>query len=119
MISRHDIQDFAKRLAEKFKPEKVVLFGSYAYGTPTDDSDVDVLVVMSRGPATPVLAGRIREHCRPRFPLDILVRTSAEVRRRLAWHDYFMMDIVEKGVILYDASGCGMASQSRSRRVGR
>ena len=40
------IRDYARRVAERFQPEKIILFGSYAYGTPHEDSDVDILVVM-------------------------------------------------------------------------
>jgi uncharacterized protein len=43
MVSRNDIEKFASEIAEQFHPEKIILFGSYAYGTPTPDSDVDIV----------------------------------------------------------------------------
>ena len=88
----------------QFRPHKIVLFGSYAYGKPTTDSDVDLLVIMDRtryrGERMFV---RIR-HAVPRdFPMDLLVRTPAEVGKRLRWRDCFMKEIIEKGEVLYEA----------------
>src|SRR3974390_2644865 len=68
------IRRFARDVAERFHPDKIILFGSHAYGTPHADSDVDILVVM---PARNQLdqAVRIELTCDPPFPLDIIVRT--------------------------------------------
>ena len=92
-------------MAQKFRPERIILFGSYAHGTPTEDSDVDLLVIMprtrDRGERMSV---RIR-HAVPRtFPLDLLVRTPADVAKRLRWGDCFLREVVEKGQVLYEAS---------------
>ena len=78
------IRRFARRIAERFEPEKIILFGSFAYGAPHEWSDVDLLVVM---PAREELtqAARIQLAFEPVFPLDILVRTPQRLRRRLAW----------------------------------
>jgi predicted nucleotidyltransferase len=79
------------------------LFGSYAYGHPTEDSDVDLLVIMprtrDRGERMSV---RIR-HAIPRdFSLDLLVRTPFDVAKRLRWRDPFMCELIEKGKVLYE-----------------
>src|SRR5579872_5223571 len=68
------IRRFARQVAERFRPDKIILFGSYAYGTPHADSDVDVLVVM---PARNELdmSAKISITIDPPFPLDIVVRT--------------------------------------------
>src|SRR6202049_4556020 len=81
-IPMREIRRFARRVAERFQPDKIILFGSYAYGTPHADSDVDILVVM---PARNQLdqAVRINLACEPCFPLDIIVRTPANMRWRL------------------------------------
>lgn len=105
MVDRRKIQEFSRAVAQRFRPLKIVLFGSYAYGTPTEDSDVDLLVIMPRtrdhGERMSV---RIR-HAVPRtFPLDLLVRTPAEVSRRLRWGDGFLREILEKGQVLYETS---------------
>src|SRR2546423_9463384 len=94
------IRRFARQVAERFQPEKIILFGSYAYGTPHADSDVDVLVVM---PARNQLdqAVRISLAIDPPFPLDILVRTPKNLRWRLDEGDSFLREIVSKGKVLY------------------
>ena len=80
-----------------------MLFGSYAYGKPTEGSDVDLLVIMrrtrDRGERVSV---RIR-HAIPRdFPLDLLVRTPSDVAKRLRWGDPFICELLEKGRVLYE-----------------
>src|SRR5436190_22967315 len=73
---------FARQVAERFQPDKIILFGSYAYGAPHADSDVDILVVM---PARNQLdqAATIELACDPPFPLDIIVRTPRNLKWRL------------------------------------
>src|SRR4051794_39397656 len=80
------IRQFARDVTEQFQPEKIILFGSYAYGTPHDDSDVDILVVM---PARSQLsmAARIEIAIDPPFPLDLIVRTPKEMGWRLKEHE--------------------------------
>jgi len=93
------IRRFARRIAERFDPEKIVLFGSFAYGTPHEYSDVDLLIVM---PAREELtqAARIQLAFEPVFPLDLLVRTPERLRRRLAEGDAFLQEVMTKGIVL-------------------
>src|SRR2546427_11933114 len=93
---------FARQIVERFHPDKVILFGSYAYGTPTADSDVDLLVVM---PTRNQLeqAVRIDEAIEERgFPLDLIVRTPKTLASRLRWGDSFLREIMARGKILYE-----------------
>src|SRR5437899_4917810 len=85
------IRRFARQVAERFHPEKIVLFGSHAYGTPHADSDVDILVIM---PTRNQLdqAARISLAIDPPFPLDIIVRTPYSMRWRLAEGDSFLQE---------------------------
>src|SRR5438552_1144195 len=108
------IRRFARQIAEHFQPDKIVLFGSYAYGTPHADSDVDILVIM---PAWDVVAKaiRIRRTIRRPFPLDLIVRTPGQIRRGLADANWFLREIVGQGKVLYEKSGGEVGSQSRSR----
>ena len=103
MIRRRQIKKFADEVARQFRPHKIVLFGSYAYGKPTVDSDVDLLVIMDRtryrGERMSV---RIRHAVVRDFPMDLIVRTSAEVSKRLRWGDCFMKEVIEKGEVLYE-----------------
>jgi len=68
------IRKFARQIGDRFRPEKIILFGSHACGTPRADSDVDLLVIM---PARNMIdqAVRIRRVAEHRFPLDLIVRT--------------------------------------------
>ena len=104
MIDRRQIRKFSAAVAREFHPEKIILFGSYGYGKPTEDSDVDLLVIMARTRERGErMSVRIR-HAVPRnFPLDLLVRTPAEVDKRLRWGDLFLREVMEKGELLYEA----------------
>ena len=104
MVSRRAIKKFTDEVARRFKPEKIILFGSYAYGKPTPDSDVDLLVVMPYDPRKGRMSLRILEAMNYNFPLDLLVRTPAEVRQRLRWGDCFMQEATSKGKVLYEAA---------------
>lgn len=106
MTTQKQIKDFGRQLALEFKPQKVVLFGSYAYGIPRPDSDVDLLVVMPLSGKPVDKSVEMRLRLRPRFPLDLLIRTPAKVKERLAMGDDFIKDIFDKGKVLYEATGC-------------
>jgi predicted nucleotidyltransferase len=114
MCSHTAIRRFARRIAERFHPRKIILFGSYAYGTPHAESDVDLLVIM---PAHDVVNQAIRidlafEHP---FSLDLIVRTPKQIERGLRDDDWFLREIVEKGKVLYEAPDEEVGSQSRGR----
>jgi predicted nucleotidyltransferase len=91
-------------IVETFHPEKVILFGSYAYGNPTPDSDVDLLVIMESRKRSAERIAEISLRCRPPFvPLEIVALTPGEIRRRLADYDPFLEEVLEKGRVLYEA----------------
>ena len=105
MVKREQIRTFSKAVARAFHPWKIILFGSYAYGKPTDYSDVDLLVIMPRArDRGERMSVRIRQAIPRDFPLDLLVRTPAEVAKRLRWGDPFMREWLEKGKVLYEAN---------------
>jgi predicted nucleotidyltransferase len=95
------IRRFARQVAERFQPDKIILFGSYAYGTPHADSDVDILVVM---PARSQLrqAYKIHSTLLPPFPLDIIVRTPKNLKWRIEEGESFHTEVVTRGKILYE-----------------
>ena len=103
MVAMKDIRNFSRRVARQFRPRRIILFGSYAEGQATPDSDVDLLVVLPHRGKAVEKSVEIRLATRPPFPLDLLVRTPQEVRKRLAMGDTFMRDILEKGKVLYEA----------------
>src|ERR1700730_3959427 len=106
------IRGFAGAVAERFQPDKIILFGSYAYGTPHVDSDVDILVVM---PARNELdqALRLRLAVDYHFPLDLLVRTPKNLAWRLSEGDSFLQEIVAKGKVLYEKHDRRVGAQGR------
>ena len=104
-MTQKQIKNFGRRLVREFKPRKVVLFGSYAYGKPSPDSDVDLLVVMPLNGNPVDKSVEMRLKLQPRFPLDLLVRTPAKIKERLAMGDDFIKDIFDKGKVLYEAPG--------------
>lgn len=102
MVTTSRIRDYVGKVVREFHPDRVVMFGSHAYGKPRKDSDVDLLVVMQHGGAAVEQAARIRRSIRAGFPLDIIVRSPAEIRKRLAMGDGFIREVLEKGKVLHE-----------------
>ena len=102
MVTFSQIREYVERVAERFHPQQVILFGSYAYGNPSPDSDVDLLVVMPHEGHSAMVASMIRKNVRSGFPLDLVVRSPEEIRRRLSLGDGFIQEIVKKGKPLYE-----------------
>jgi predicted nucleotidyltransferase len=103
-ITRSHIRKYAAQVARQFRPDKIILFGSYAYGKPTEDSDVDLLIIMPFKGRNPEKATEIWMATKPKFPIDIMVRKPDEMRTRLAMGDFFLREITEKGEVLYEAA---------------
>jgi len=105
MVERAKIKYFCDEVAKRFRPRKIILFGSYAYGRPTEDSDVDLLVVMNRTRYRGErMSLRIRHAVQRDFPMDLLVRTPAHISKYLHWRDPFVCEIMEKGKVMYEAA---------------
>jgi uncharacterized protein len=102
MVKRSQICNYVQRVAERFHPQRVILFGSYAYGQPSKDSDVDLLVVMPHDGHPALMASEIRKNVRSGFPLDLIVRSPDEIRRRLRIGDGFIQEILNRGQPLYE-----------------
>jgi len=111
------IRRFARRIAKRFQPRRIILFGSYAYGKPHTESDVDLLVVM---PASDVvnMAIRISLAFERQFSYDLLVRTPEQMERGLRDNDWFLREIVEKGKVLYEAPNADLGAKGGGR-LGR
>lgn len=97
------INDLCRQIVEGFNPQKIILFGSYAYGKPHADSDVDLLVVMPFEGRGVEQAIKIRKKNYPKMPLDLLARTPAQIREILDSGDFFFKEIMEKGKVLYES----------------
>jgi predicted nucleotidyltransferase len=115
MVHPRAIVDLCDRIAEEFRPERIILFGSHAYGGPVVDSDVDLLVVVSQGPDGYRKAAEISDRVRPAFPVDLLVRTTEALSERLAMNDFFLQEVVNNGIVLYDAADARVGREGRER----
>jgi predicted nucleotidyltransferase len=104
MVEMKKIEDLTSQIVREFNPERIILFGSYAYGRASDDSDVDLLVVLPFEGKPVRKAIEIRNKINARVPLDLIVRTPEQLARRLAQNDWFMREIVERGRTLYEAN---------------
>jgi len=111
MVSRRDIRRVCAQIAREFQPQRIILFGSYAYGRPTPDSDVDLLVVMPFEGRAIDQAVKISSRLEHLFPIDLLVRTPHEIRQRLAWNDVVLREITSRGEVLYESSDAGMGGE--------
>jgi predicted nucleotidyltransferase len=108
------IRRFVRDVAEQFAPDQIILFGSYAYGTPHADSDVDFLVIM---PCRNELdqAARICVRTDYAFPVDLIVRTPKNMKWRLEEGDSFLREITSRGKVLYEKADRGVDKESRGR----
>jgi uncharacterized protein len=112
------IRRYARQIAEKFDPDKIILFGSYAYGQPHEWSDVDILVVM---PAYDEINQSIRITLafQAPFSLDLIVRTPEHLIRGLEEEDWFLREIIAKGKVIYEKTDRTLGAQSRGRHGRR
>jgi predicted nucleotidyltransferase len=104
MIPMGDIQRYCDGIAAAFKPCRIILFGSYAYGQPTEDSDVDVMVVMPKSRYRRDLDTRVRRKVPAGFPVDVLVEPDDKLARRVADRESFILDVTQRGKIMYENS---------------
>jgi predicted nucleotidyltransferase len=102
-VSGELLAEITRRLVVEFQPEEIILFGSHAWGTPNEDSDVDLLVIVSQSDEKPIQRA-IRAHRCLRgllVPADILVKTRAEVDRYRHVHASLERKMLEQGKVLY------------------
>lgn len=104
MASLETIHTIAQQIAETYHPQKIVLFGSYAYGTPTEESDVDMLVILPFEGKSARKSVEMISALKPSISLDLVVRTQEQVAERLKMNDFFLREIIEKGNVLYEAA---------------
>ena len=104
MVAFNEIQEFAYGLVRNFHPHRVVLFGSHASGQARDDSDVDILVTMDYQGNSLRTAAKIIRQLKPRFAVDLIVRTESELKTRIRQADTFLTEASTRGQVLYEAS---------------
>jgi uncharacterized protein len=103
-IPRAAIQNVVDQIIDLFHPQKIILFGSYAYGTPRPESDVDLLVIMDTQKSGLEQTSMICKQIKYRFGLDLIVYTPQVLAQRLEWGDSFLKEIIRRGTTLYESS---------------
>ena len=101
---RQVILRMVERIVEEYQPKRIILFGSYAYGEPTEDSDIDLLIIKDTN-KRPIdrwmeVKRLLRDTTRS-LPVSPLVYTEEEIKERNAIKDFFIEEIFEKGEVLY------------------
>ncbi len=98
------IDAIVQHIAEHFSPDKIILFGSYAYGWPTRWSDVDFLVVMDTPPekAAEVMITILKSLSPRAFSIDVIVHSQATIERRVSQSDWFLKEVIGKGKTMYE-----------------
>lgn len=104
MVTKKQIKELCDQIVREFHPEKIILFGSRAYGKPTKHSDVDLLVVMPYTGEYHRQLVKIFEKLKTHMPLDLLLRTPEEIKERLELEDFFIKEITERGKVMYEAN---------------
>jgi predicted nucleotidyltransferase len=94
------IKNMAESIKTKFNPQKIILFGSYAYGKPDRKSDIDFLVIMDTVLSVKEQAFLIRRELRTTIPVDVIVRTPQQIKERIELNDFFIKRIMERGIHL-------------------
>lgn len=98
------IRNVVQRNAARYRPQRIILFGSRAYGTPRADSDVDLLVIMPFRGDSAQQSLDILNFLDVRWPLDVVARTPEDVAMRLRYGDPLVCDAIELGRVLYEAA---------------
>jgi len=104
MIGEIEIQNAVKKIVQNYKPEKIYLFGSFAWGNPNKDSDVDFFITKNTNERRFDRQLEVRRIIKGDLPVDILVYSNQEVQERLSLGDFFIREILNKGKLLYDGS---------------
>lgn len=102
MVAMHEVKALSDRISREFDPERIVLFGSHAYGTPGEYSDVDLLVILAFEGKPYRKSLEILKRVDPRFPVDILARRPEDTARRYRECDPLIRDALDRGIVLYE-----------------
>lgn len=105
MVALNEIAELSRRIAEEFRPEKIILFGSHAYGTPKEFSDIDLLIIMPFQGHPFDQATEILARVPHRGFVDVVVQTPDEASRRYRELDPLTRDAFDRGTVLYARKG--------------
>ena len=117
-VHLREIRAYVRRIGREFSPRRIVLFGSHARGEGGPDADVDLLVVFAGSRPMADRSLEIRRRLAAPFPLDLLTRSEGEIQRRLRYGDFFLQEILEEGVVLYESDHPRVGAQGRAGEAG-
>ena len=103
MVAEESIRELCRCIVQEFQPERIILFGSYASGAPTPDSDVDLLVLLPFEGKSLRMSLDILNRTNPPFPIDLLARTPEDTEQRYREGDPMIWEALDQGKVLYDA----------------
>ena len=101
-VTMDNLPDLCRRIADRFDPRKIILFGSRAYGTPHEASDFDLLVIMDFSGRGFRKALEVYDSLGYPYPLDLIVKTPDEIRQRYQEFDPLIREALDKGRVLYE-----------------
>ncbi|MDP8241141.1 MAG: nucleotidyltransferase domain-containing protein [Candidatus Hatepunaea meridiana] len=105
IVTMDNIIKLNKQIVQLFQPEKVILFGSYAYGNPSVDSDVDLMVILPFEGRSFRKSLEILNKTNPHFAIDLLAQRPDDIRRRYDEGDPLVREALDKGKVLYERDG--------------
>jgi predicted nucleotidyltransferase len=108
VVQMRQIQELADAIVREFAPERIILFGSRAYGEPRDDSDVDLLVILPFNGRPLEKSLEILDRTDPHFPIDLVTRAPEDVNRRYEEGDPLIREALDRGVVLYERNPQGV-----------
>lgn len=102
MVALNEIQELTRRIAEQFHPDKIILFGSHAYGIPKEYSDVDLLVIMPFEGHPFDKSMEILNKLDPDFSVDVIVRDPKDAAKRYNEFDPLVREAFDRGRVLHE-----------------
>lgn len=102
-IPQRAIEEVVSQIAEKFHPQKIILFGSYAHGKPGPESDVDLLIILDESAKGHKRSLEIRQYLGVMFGLDLIVHSPESLHKRLELGDSFLQEIIQTGKVMYES----------------
>ncbi len=102
MVAMDQVEALSRRIAREFDPERIILFGSHARGTAYEDSDVDLLVILTFEGKAFRKSLEILNRLDPPFPVDLLARRPDDTARRYEEYDPLIRDALDHGIVLYE-----------------
>ena len=105
MVAMNQIDELAQRIAQEFDPDRIILFGSHAYGAPREDSDVDLLVILPFDGSGLQKSVEILTRVSPQFPIDLIARRPDDTEQRYHERDPLIREALDVGRVLYERPG--------------